>query len=216
MRRVLHRLKMLAQKHHVAIVLIRHLNKDDSTRNPLYRGGGSIGISAAVRSALLVARAPDNPEQFILAQCKNNWAPLAVSLRYIIETVRLPSKRDIETSRIKWLGEAHFEAADLLASSAAGPDPLADAEDFLREALAAAPQPQANVVQQAIDKGISERTLDRAKAKIGVQSVRSGRTWNWQLPPPPDGQGRQPNPLPSLAPLTDIADSHNLFPGGHQ
>ena len=50
MRRVLHRLKMLAQKHHVAIVLMRHLNKDDSTRNPLYRGGGSIGISAAVRS----------------------------------------------------------------------------------------------------------------------------------------------------------------------
>ena len=132
MRRVLHRLKMLAQKHHVAIVLIRHLNKDDSTRNPLYRGGGSIGIPAAVRSALLVARY--NPEQFDPARAQEQLVPLAVSLRYIIETVRLPSKRDIETSRIKWLGEAHFEAADLLASSAAGPDPLADAEDFLREA----------------------------------------------------------------------------------
>src|SRR5262249_29625584 len=35
-------------------------------------GGGSIGIIGAARSALLFARDPDNPEQCILAQTKNN------------------------------------------------------------------------------------------------------------------------------------------------
>src|SRR5205807_2386168 len=50
-RRCLHRLKLIAQRTGVAILVIRHLNK--LTGGPsLYRGGGSIGIVGAARSAL--------------------------------------------------------------------------------------------------------------------------------------------------------------------
>ena len=73
-----------------------------------------------------------------------------------------------------------------------------------------------NVVQQAIDKGISERTLDRAKAKIGVQSVRSGLHLELAASTTPRRSRAPAQPSPQPGPLTDIADSHNLFPGGHQ
>lgn len=47
----------------VAAVLLRHLNKDGRTSNPLHRGGGSIAFIAAARSALLSAQDPDDPEK---------------------------------------------------------------------------------------------------------------------------------------------------------
>ena len=65
-RRAFHALRGLAERTGVAIVAVRHLNKA-SGANPLYRGGGSIGIIGAARCGLLLAPDPDDPERRILA-----------------------------------------------------------------------------------------------------------------------------------------------------
>ena len=57
-RRTLAPLAQLAEATGATIVLIRHLNKQ-AGGNPLYRGGGSIGIIGAARMGLLVAPDPD-------------------------------------------------------------------------------------------------------------------------------------------------------------
>jgi len=57
-RRVLLGLARLAEKHNCVILLIRHLNKT-GRRQSLYRGGGSIGIVGACRSAWLFAADPE-------------------------------------------------------------------------------------------------------------------------------------------------------------
>ncbi len=54
-RRALWPLTKLAEETGAAVVVVRHLNKGNAS-NPLYRGGGSIGIIGAARSGLLVAR----------------------------------------------------------------------------------------------------------------------------------------------------------------
>jgi hypothetical protein len=53
-RRALAHFSALAEEFNCAVVVIRHLTKDDKGK-AMYRGGGSIGISGAARSVLLVA-----------------------------------------------------------------------------------------------------------------------------------------------------------------
>ena len=54
-------LAALAQELGTAVLLIAHLNKGRDA-DPLRRLGGSIGLAAAARSLLLLARDPDDPE----------------------------------------------------------------------------------------------------------------------------------------------------------
>ena len=70
-RRALTPLKQMAERTGTAIVLVRHLNKTPGG-NPLYRGGGSIGIIGAARSGLVVGRHADDDELRVLAGQKNN------------------------------------------------------------------------------------------------------------------------------------------------
>jgi RecA-family ATPase len=65
-RRALPPLARLADRYACAILLVRHLTKSGSAR-PLYRGGGSIGILGACRSAWLIAPDPEAPERRVLA-----------------------------------------------------------------------------------------------------------------------------------------------------
>src|SRR5262249_44356010 len=81
-RRVLPRVKMLAERTQAAVLVVRHLNKLGSVSEPLYRGGGSIGIIGAARSALLVAKHPQDPGRRVLARTKGNLSAQPQALSY--------------------------------------------------------------------------------------------------------------------------------------
>jgi RecA-family ATPase len=68
-------LKTVAQLTGAAIVAVRHLTKATAMGNPLYRGGGSIGLVGAARTALLLAPDPAAPDRRILAGVKSNLGP---------------------------------------------------------------------------------------------------------------------------------------------
>ena len=70
-RRVLKALDKLAQQTGVAILAIRHLNKQ-AGQAALYRGGGSIAFIGAARTGLLVAKDPEHPKECLLAVNKVN------------------------------------------------------------------------------------------------------------------------------------------------
>jgi hypothetical protein len=84
--RVLHKMKQLAEDTGVSMVLIRHLNKLTGG-SAMYRGGGSIGITGAARSAMLVGRHPDEPSKCVLASVKSNLGPIPKALTYSVEPV---------------------------------------------------------------------------------------------------------------------------------
>lgn len=184
-RRVLAPLAALAARTSAAVVVVRHLNK--STSAPaLYRGGGSIGIIAAARSALVVARDPDDAagQRRVLAVSKCNLAALAPSMAYAINA---PGG----VPRLAWLGASPHGAAALLAATGAGeaePARLDEACSFLREVLAEGPVDAREVLRQARDAGIAEITLRRAKERLGVRAVKRGghfggveQRWLWTL-----------------------------------
>jgi RecA-family ATPase len=108
-RRVLAELAALGEDTGAAVVVVRHLNKSSGT-NPLYRGGGSIGIVGAARSALLVAKHPEDDQRRVLASQKSNLAEAPHSLAFAL------TEATNGAVRVEWKGETSLKANALLAT----------------------------------------------------------------------------------------------------
>jgi hypothetical protein len=183
-RRVLHRLKLMAESTGLAVVVIRHLNKAPGS-NALYRGGGSIGIIGAARAGLLVGVDPDDDGRQVLAVSKSNLAARPPSLAY-----RLVSDGRYGVARVAWEGASDHSAADLLGAPAERPSPKQDqAEQLLQDALTNGPRPVSWLKQHAARKRVSWRTVERAKAALeviverrGEPGKRGGGSYWWRLP----------------------------------
>jgi hypothetical protein len=62
------------------------------------------------------------------------------------------------------------------------PGALAAAKRFLRGMLAAGPVAVSEIEGAAKAERVASRTLDRAKAALGVVSIKDGKIWKWQVP----------------------------------
>jgi hypothetical protein len=170
-------LKQFAERTNVAVAMSRHLNKRGG-RQSLYRGGGSIGIIAATRSALLIGKSPDDLDLRVLCQTKSNLGPLAPSL--LFEPVSNPDG----IVKIEWRGKCDYTPEDLLGSP--GANRLAEAMSFLVKLLKDGPVEQKTVKDEAIKAGLAYRTVERAKEMLEVVSERKGwgpgSVCSWRLP----------------------------------
>jgi len=183
-RRALAPLAAVADRTGTAVQLVRHLSKGEG-KNPVYRGGGSIGIIGAARIGALVAKDPKDEERRVLAPVKNNLAVHPKSLLYTLEEA--PNG----AVRVVWAGESEYSASELLQSVRPDrADARREAEDFLLSLLSDGPVPKAQVEEEAKAANISESTLRRAKTSLGVIPERenavggergTGR-WVWKLP----------------------------------
>jgi AAA domain len=196
-RRAMGPLHEVAERQRCAIVVVAHLNKAMSA-NPLYRVGGSIGLTGAARSVLLFAKDPEDLEgergrYRILAQAGSNYGQQQPSRRYVIEPTLLPADDDVpvvETIRLVDEGEVEIAASDLLATpSSEERGALDEACHFLRGELTNGPEPAEEVRKRARNARIADRTLDRAREKLGVHASRTGGIgsaghWEWSLRTP--------------------------------
>lgn len=178
-------LAALAQEQQMAVLLVAHLNKGQNA-DPLRRLGGSIGLAAAARSVLLLARDPDDPEgatgpMRVLAQAKSNLGLLEPSLAYRIKPASLAN--DVTTAYLEAAGASRFSAAELLAlNETEARSKLSEAEALLRAELEDGSRPVSELRAAALELGISITTLDRAKKKLGVRSVKLDLDrWGWDL-----------------------------------
>src|SRR6266581_4975813 len=97
----------LARSTNCTFLIVRHLNKG-SSGNPLYQGGGSIGIIGTVRTGLLVTQHPADEKQRLLVAIKNNSSEKASNLTYQV----IANERGIPS--IQWLGANNYPVAPLL------------------------------------------------------------------------------------------------------
>jgi hypothetical protein len=167
---------------------VRQLTKHGG-RKALYRGGGSIGIIGAIRTALFLARHPRLPDRRILAMTKSNIGPTAPAL-----ACRLAEEAG--RPRVKWLGECDATADELCRPPSPGAVPdRATADEWLLAALAGGPRPARQLQEEAGAAGYCVRTLERAKRRLGVVARRvrkDGRVlWQWSDPALPHGAGRR-------------------------
>jgi len=193
-RRCMHLLKLLAEKFNVAILIVRHLNK--LIGGPaLYRGGGSIGITGAVRSAFVVGKNPNDPQQCVLAPVKCNLAAKPKSLLYAVETVG-------DVSRIGWLGETDLLADDVLAHSGGRRRKTTGEQcaDAIRDYLADGPKESKGMDAWLTQHGYSEYAIKagRRLAGVKVRLVGYGAAGKWMAELPEPDQAGEPDddPLP--------------------
>jgi hypothetical protein len=186
-RRCMHRLKMVAERTRAAFLVIRHLNK--LIGGPaLYRGGGSIGIIGAVRSALVVGRNPADPSQCVLAPSKCNLARMPRALTYTLETVADVSRIEvsrIEVSRIEWGEETDLKADDILAHQGGQGQPTVGQRcaEAIRDYLGDGTR-ESKAMEEALARdGFSERAIKSGRKIAGVRArlVGGGAEGRWMV-----------------------------------
>jgi hypothetical protein len=172
-RAVLAPLAKLAERRHVAVVAIMHLNKMAST-SVSSRVNGSVDFVGAARSVLVVGRDPADARRAIVARGKSN----------------LPGQPDpqgfeIVNGAVCFTGPAQeVGVAELLSGAGTDHDrsALEEATRFLLEELREG-EVEANTVNaHARALAISSSTLKRAKKEIGVKSRKTSSGWFWFLP----------------------------------
>jgi RecA-family ATPase len=172
-RELLNQLLTIAEKYSLACILVRHLNKQGSTK-AMYRGSGSIDFMAASRSAFVAEDGEDKGRR-IFAHVKNSLGPKQRSLSFYIDD-----------GRFRWGEEVDSDADDLLQPShtqGRQKHQLEAGKGFLEDALANGPVRSNDVKAKAKEAGISNATLWRAKELLPIKASKelgSGE-WFWRL-----------------------------------
>lgn len=175
-------LARMAERTSCCIVCIRHLNKAGGS-NPLYRGGGSIGIIGAARLGMIVGADPDDDTRRILAVSKSNLAATPSALAY-----RLIDSPEHHCARVQWEGATTHSAADLLTGRDEGHEDRHDAAAALSEVLSDGPVWAKVAFDAMAEAGFSKDQAKRAKSKLGVTTAKVGKPgdaeqgWQWELP----------------------------------
>lgn len=156
-RSILSNLVRIAKVYDCAIILIGHLNKSNSAKN-IYRGLGSIDITAISRSVLMIERDEENPQIRYIYPIKSSLALEGDPLEF-----------QIINKKIKWLGRR----------SAYKNIPC---KDILIDILRKGATPSSIVLDLAKNGGYSERTINTEKKKLGIISFRKNGKWFWKLP----------------------------------
>ena len=173
-------LAAMAERTGCAILGVMHPNKNSHEGNLLYRISASLDFAAAARSVMVVARHPDNPDQRVMATVKCNLSapPEPMSFGFTLDGC------------FAWQGVTEVDISQLM-----GPvdredaSALDEAKQFLREVLADGDMPAKDVLAEAREWGIHEKTLRRAVkdleidvARLGEAGKKGGGKWVWRLP----------------------------------
>lgn len=167
------RLAELAKERNVTIIALRHLNKADKDK-AIFRGLGSVDITAAARSAVMIGLHPEDDQTRVLAHIKHNLSERGASLLYALEDAdegRVP--------KLVWKGETPLTAEDLSRkpNRVGRPDDASQfAEHFLKRALAGGEaRPIKEIVRDGDRRSIDSRMLRKVARKLGV--IKKGHTW---------------------------------------
>ena len=124
MRPFLRELGNIAERTGAAMVIIGHMNKNDRTKG-IYRGLGSIDITAAARSVLLVGKSKDDENIRYMMQIKNNLTKFGRTVSFTI------GKR----GGVKFLGESDISEEELLSASESKKSKYQIAEELITSML---------------------------------------------------------------------------------
>lgn len=189
-RAALARVKLMAEDTGAAVVLVMHLNKADGA-DPLRRIGNSGAFTALARSVLLFGPDPEDEEgdrgaRRVLTVAKGNVRAAgrgSLLARIVERRVEAPGG-EITSAALEIVSSSSVSAEDLLGSGEERTVKGA-AMGWLRDLLKAeGPLAATEVRERAKAEDIAGRTLDRAKAALGVQSAKDGLdgAWAWSLP----------------------------------
>jgi hypothetical protein len=183
-RKALAPLKELAEQLGASVAAIRHYRKGNGV-DAMEAGGGSVGFAALVRVIVAALPDPDDESRYMLAVAKNNLVPKTErpAIRYDI----VPSVHDVTIGCIAWGEKVEMSAGEILCAQAEaskeGSGKVTEAVAFLQELLALGEPMLSNDIIAHADqeKGLSQYSVKRAKAKLPIKVDKQGKHWYWRL-----------------------------------
>ena len=187
-RTVLQPLIEAAQETGCIVIILRHWSKKTG-QGAVNRASGSVGISASARSQLTISRHPHDPdERRILSIGKANHARRTVknqSIGYrIIESTEYPGQPIVDWD-YQWTNltaEQIVTKLDTIKRTAGEKDgsyALEDAKQWLLKIIKDGPRRSSELIEEAKEDGISERTLKRAKKALNIAAFKDGESGQW-------------------------------------
>lgn len=160
-------LKQLAEETGCTIALIRHFNKMTGP-SAVQRGGGSIGIVGATRSAMIVAKDPASPEESrVFAHAKINLAKMGKSWRYHIEDMG-------DIGHLIWDEICDLTADQLVMQDLRDAPKKAEAIQFIKDMLSSGAMQVVDLKKHAEAQGLSWRTVEDNRKLAGAKAYRDG------------------------------------------
>ncbi len=196
----------LAAQYKVAVVLIQHFNKSGGG-NAMYRSMGSIAFVAAARAAYIVTKDQNNPSRTLFMPTKNNLAKDSTGLAYSIVSA------ENDAPVIAWdLQPVAITADEALALPKPDEERTAtdDACDFLQDLLSGGSVKASEVQKEARGAGISEKSLRRAREKLGIKPYRITFTGGWMWGFAQDAQSSQDAPPQKEGALGEVGHLGSL------
>lgn len=172
MRPILRDLGNVATKTGAAIVIIGHMNKGEKTKG-IYRGLGSIDITAAARSVLLIGKRKDDPNTRFMTQIKNNLSAFGKTISFSINDI----------GGVNFLGECDISEDDLLNVTAEKQPKFKIAKDLISSMLAEGDRKSNEIFDACLDAGVTTSMMQHVKKQLGIKSVRKIDDWYWTLNP---------------------------------
>ena len=193
MRPVFTMLANVAKSTGAAIVLVGHLNKNEYSKD-IHRGFGTADIAASVRSILLVET--DKHRNHFIRAVKSNFDESDFSrVRLDFDENRRLIFGDTQTDLTEGtegLSGSLTEGTVLVSDSiphltrrtvplSAEPSRGQIAEVIIRLLLRDGPQPVSEIHRYTSQQGISDKTVQRARARIGAEQIFLNGVAYWQL-----------------------------------
>lgn len=174
----------LAREFDCAILIVRHLKKSSGDL-AIYRGIGSIAVTARVRSGLILGRHPDDHEMRAVAHIKTNQSEFGATILF-----DLKQKIGFRQPKVVWRGTTtEIDGDAILAKppSARGRpnQEREEAKNFLKDTLAKGPLEKSRIEVMAEARSVSKMTLRRAAEDLGVIKGKDGKHSVWSLPSVP-------------------------------
>jgi hypothetical protein len=177
----------IATRLNLAVIGVTHFRKDgkDGEKGrPLDRLLGSGGFAQLARIVLATARRKDGGRA--LVRVKSNHGPDGGAFTYALARVPVPGWPNLPPAQIvEWGQTLEGDAADLVARFEKGDSKRGNAAAWLWKQLRQRQEPvlRSELLELAeAEIGISERTLERARAEIGAVAVGGRRGIKWFLP----------------------------------
>jgi archaellum biogenesis ATPase FlaH len=163
------KLGSIAAKTGAAIVIIGHMNKGEKSK-AIYRGLGSVDISAAARSVLLIGKRKDDSSRWYMTQIKNNLGAFGKTIAFTIT----------ENGGVEFLGECDVSDNELLKDTPKQSKYIMT-RNLVTSMLETGDKRSNEIFDACLNLGVSTATIQMVKKKLGIKSVNRDRDWYWTL-----------------------------------
>jgi hypothetical protein len=175
----------LCQRCGITVVGLIHSNKRSDV-DAVQKVLGASALAGSARAVWGFSRDTEDKTKFHMALVKGNLAKKRTGLNYSIGETLIEIEGEVTTvPHIIWGDELDADANDLLAEERQKQkDGGGDRKIDMASALITANLPALarDMYRKAEAEGITEKTLQRAKARLGVVSKELNDGWHWYMP----------------------------------